>query len=97
MLRREFGSVTSLSVFSTPPSALLAAAMLTALNHAVLTTYDFIAFAYIGKRLPRWRVAGASFLAYAVANNVGFAMLSGASVRYRFYTRWVSLPKNSRR
>src|SRR4030095_16579567 len=21
-------------------------------------------------------------------NNVGFAMLSGASVRYRFYTRW---------
>ena len=27
-------------------------------------------------------------LAYAVANNVGFAMLSGASVRYRFYTRW---------
>ena len=28
------------------------------------------------------------FLAYAVANNVGFAMLSGASVRYRFYTRW---------
>src|SRR4029079_18682698 len=34
------------------------------------------------------RVALASFLAYAIANNVGFAMLSGASVRYRFYTRW---------
>ena len=30
----------------------------------------------------------ASFLAYAISNNVGFAMLSGASVRYRFYTRW---------
>ena len=29
-----------------------------------------------------------SFLAYAISNNVGFAMLSGASVRYRFYTRW---------
>jgi len=27
-------------------------------------------------------------VAYAVSNNVGFAMLSGASVRYRFYTRW---------
>ena len=37
-------------------------------------------------RRPRSRVA--SFLAYAIANNVGFAMLSGASVRYRFYTRW---------
>ena len=23
-----------------------------------------------------------------ISNNVGFAMLSGASVRYRFYTRW---------
>ena len=39
--------------------------------------------------LPRWRIASlTSFLAYAIANNVGFAMLSGASVRYRFYTRW---------
>ena len=71
-----------------PPSRLLAAVSLTGLNYAALTMYDFIAFAYIGKTLSRWRVAGASFLAYAVANNVGFAMLSGASVRYRFYTRW---------
>src|SRR6185503_3407039 len=55
---------------------------------AVLTAYDFLALIYINKRLPRWRVAVASFLAYAIANNVGFAMLSGASVRYRFYTRW---------
>jgi hypothetical protein len=23
-----------------------------------------------------------------VANNVGFALISGASIRYRFYTRW---------
>ena len=36
----------------------------------------------------RRRSPFASFLSYAVSNNVGFAMLSGASVRYRFYTRW---------
>ena len=36
--------------------------------------------------MPGW--PSTSFIAYAVANNVGFAMLSGASVRYRFYTRW---------
>ena len=35
----------------------------------------------------------ASLLAYAIANNVGFAMLSGASVRYRFYTRWGVTPE----
>ena len=62
--------------------------MLTALNYAALTGYDLLAFAYIGKALPRARIALASFLAYAISNNVGFAMLSGASVRYRFYTRW---------
>jgi phosphatidylglycerol lysyltransferase len=75
-------------VLNIPPSRLLAAISLTGLNYAALTLYDFIAFAYIGKTLSRWRVAAASFLAYAVANNVGFAMLSGASVRYRFYSRW---------
>jgi phosphatidylglycerol lysyltransferase len=64
------------------------AILLTALNYVVLTAYDLIAFAYIGKRLPRARIAMTSFLAYAISNNVGFAMLSGASVRYRFYTRW---------
>jgi phosphatidylglycerol lysyltransferase len=61
---------------------------LTALNYAILTGYDFIAFASIGKRLARARIAATSLLAYAVANNVGFALLSGASVRYRFYSRW---------
>ena len=62
--------------------------MLTALNYAALTGYDLLAFAYIGKTLPRAHIALASFLAYAISNNIGFAMLSGASVRYRFYTRW---------
>ncbi len=92
VLRRELSAVTwgtfSSSVLSVPPPRLLAAVSLTGLNYAALTMYDFIAFAYIGKTLSRWRIAGASFLAYALANNVGFAMLSGASVRYRFYTRW---------
>src|SRR6185436_641009 len=44
--------------------------------------------ASIERKLPRWRIALTSLLAYAVANNVGFAMVSGASVRYRFYSRW---------
>ena len=64
------------------------AGLVTAVNYGVLTGYDFLAFAYLGKRLPPRRVAMTSFLAYAISNNVGFAMLSGASVRYRFYTRW---------
>ena len=92
VLRHELATLTwpvlVADVLGTPRWRLAAAVALTAVNYAVLTGYDFLAFAYIGKALARWRVAAASFLAYAVANNVGFAMLSGASVRYRYYTRW---------
>jgi phosphatidylglycerol lysyltransferase len=75
-------------VVATPPKALLLALLLTSLSYLTLCGYDFVAMAYIRKSLPRAHVGWVSFLAYAVANNVGFAALSGASVRYRFYTRW---------
>ena len=92
MLRRELHAVSwrtlTAAIAGTPVHLLLAAGGVTAINYAVLTAYDFIALRSIGRRLPPWRVGGASFLAYAIANNVGFAMLSSASVRYRFYTRW---------
>ncbi len=92
VLRRELQAATwreiVRQVWSTPGPRLALAVILTAVNYAVLTGYDFLAFAYIGKRLSWQRVALASFLAYAISNSVGFAMLSGASVRYRFYTRW---------
>ena len=75
-------------VVATPPLRLAAALALTAINYALLTGYDLLAFVYIRKRLAWTRVVLASFVAYAVANNVGFTLVSGASVRYRFYTRW---------
>jgi phosphatidylglycerol lysyltransferase len=96
VLRRELHAVTwhelARDILATPPRSLALALLLTALNYAILTGYDFLAFAYVGKRLSWDRIALASFLAYAIANNVGFAMLSGASVRYRFYTRWGITP-----
>ena len=75
-------------VAATPRTALLLALLLTSLSYITLSGYDFVAMSYIRKSLPRAHVGWVSFLAYAVANNVGFAALSGASVRYRFYTRW---------
>ena len=102
VLRRELHSVTwqslSARALGTPPWLIAAAFLLTAINYLVLTGYDFIAIASIGRR-PSWHgfggaglsiknIAVTSFLAYAIANSVGLAMLSGASVRYRFYSRW---------
>jgi len=92
VLRTELRTVTwhelAQDVLTMPPGQLGLALVLTVLSYAALTGYDFLALASIGKRLPREHVVLTSFLAYAIANNVGWAMLSGASVRYRFYTRW---------
>jgi phosphatidylglycerol lysyltransferase len=92
VLRGELRTLTwhrlSAGVLGVAPWRLVLAVLFTALNYAVMTGYDFLAFEYLGKRLPWQLVTAVSFLAYAIANNVGFAMLSGASVRYRFYTRW---------
>ena len=92
VLRVELRAVSwhdlTADVVRTPPSRLGLALLLTLLNYAALTGYDLLAFAYVGKTLPRARIAIVSYLAYAISNNVGFAMFSGASVRYRFYTRW---------
>ena len=71
-----------------PPSGVALAFAYTILNYVILTGYDQLAFVYIGRTISRWQVAMASFVGYAIANNVGFALLSGTSARYRFYSRW---------
>ncbi len=76
------------SVRGLPPSALLLSILFTAANYAILCCFDLLAFRYVGRRLNDWKVAATSFIGYAVANNVGFAIISGTSVRYRFYSRW---------
>jgi phosphatidylglycerol lysyltransferase len=78
----------SADVVATPRRALVLALMLTTLSYLALSGYDLVAMMYIRKDLPRGRIGWVSFLACAVANNVGVAALSGASVRCRFYTRW---------
>jgi phosphatidylglycerol lysyltransferase len=40
----------------------------------------------------RHRIALASFVGFAISANVGFALLSGTSARYRFYSRWGLTP-----
>jgi phosphatidylglycerol lysyltransferase len=71
-----------------PSSHLGLAATLTAVNYIVLTGYDQLAFVYLNRSFPRWQIGMASFVGYALSNNLGFALLSGASARYRFYSRW---------
>jgi phosphatidylglycerol lysyltransferase len=82
-----FANLTA-SLRSVPPTQLATAIAITVLNYLVLTWHDQLAFSYVGLRVPRLHISVASFVGYAVSNNVGFAMLSGTSARYRFYSRW---------
>lgn len=92
VLRLELRTVTwrelSAELLRIPPAGLLLAALFTALNYGVLVVYDLLAFRYIRRPLSPRRIAATALLAYAFANNLGFGAVSGASVRYRFYSRW---------
>ena len=67
---------------------ILFALLLTALSYLVLTAYDHLAIAYVQHPLPRGRITLASFISYAFSNTVGLSLLTGGSLRYRFYSAW---------
>lgn len=74
-------------LYAFPGHVLLLAAALTAGSYLVLSLYDLLGVRNAGGSLPWRTVAAASFAAYAVAHNVGFAALSGGSIRYRIYSK----------
>ena len=64
----------------------------TVLSYVVLTFYDRLGTIYAGHTVSYGRVAFASFCAYALSHNLGFAAVSGAAVRYRLYAHWGLTP-----
>ncbi len=92
ILRRELQAIhyrdARQALAALPAGHVLLALMFVVANYLALTCYDQLAFAYIGKRIARWRIAATAFVGYAVSNSIGFALLSGTAVRHRFYARW---------
>jgi phosphatidylglycerol lysyltransferase len=79
-LVREFHAI--------PNIAVLIALAFTFLNYAVLSLYEILGFRYIRNKLPWYRVALTSFIAFAFSNNVGFYSISGSAVRFRMYSEY---------
>src|SRR5689334_8480667 len=75
-------------VWTLPHSHLLLAVLLTGVAYAVLPGYDAIALSYVDHQLPVRRIAFGSFIAYALSHSLGFPLLSGGPVRYRFWSAW---------
>ncbi len=76
------------SLAAIPASALVISFAWTVLSYGVLTFYDRLGTIYAGHKVRYRRVAFASFCAYALSHNLGFAAVSGAAVRYRLYSHW---------
>ncbi len=68
-----------------PPGLVLLACVLTVLNYMMLSGYDWLGVKYAGHRVPYRRIMIASLISYAISNNTGHALVTGTSVRYRFY------------
>lgn len=75
-----------------PPRALLTSAGWTIAAYGILTFYDRLGTIYAGRVVSYGKVAFASFCAYALSHNLGFAAVSGAAVRYRLYAHWGLTP-----
>lgn len=71
-----------------PQQSVLMATGLTLLNYIMLTGYDTLAVRLVGSSLAYRQTALVAVISYAISNSVGFALLSGSAIRYRFYARW---------
>jgi phosphatidylglycerol lysyltransferase len=60
----------------------------TACGYLALIWYDALALRYIKRTLPSHRIAFVGFVSYAFSNALGFPLLLGGSLRYRFYNAW---------
>jgi len=92
VVQREFRNLSvadiRASLAAISPVTLWIAAGWTVLAYAVLTIYDRLGSVYAGYPVSYARTSLASFCAYTLAHNLGFAAVSGAAVRYRFYAAW---------
>ncbi|HUQ80477.1 MAG TPA: bifunctional lysylphosphatidylglycerol flippase/synthetase MprF [Gemmatimonadaceae bacterium] len=91
-LHAELGALhyraLSAAVRAMPRESLLLAALATLVTYAVLPAYDALALRYVGKPLGARRTSLASIIAYGFSQTIGLAALTGASIRYRFWTAW---------
>lgn len=81
-------SELSRSLLEIPSSNLLWACLASFFGYIALSSYDYLALRYIGRKLAAWKWIFAGFIGFSVSNNAGHAIVSGGAIRYRLYTRW---------
>ena len=69
-----------------PLSVILLGILLTGASYLFLTGYDFLALRYLNRKVRARSVVVASLISFSISNNTGQALISGSSMRYRFYS-----------
>src|SRR6201994_4436761 len=96
VVQREFRHLRlkdiGIALEAIPTHSLVFSFVWTILSYFILTFYDRLGTIYAGHKVSYGRVAFASFCAYSLSHNIGFAAVSGAAVRYRLYAHWGLTP-----
>ncbi len=71
-----------------PKSLLIASIGLTILGYFAIALYDILGFRYIGFSLSWKKIVFTNFISSVFSNTIGFALLTGSAIRYRFYSNW---------
>ncbi len=71
-----------------PKESLILACLASLFGYVALSLYDFLALKYVKRSLAPWKWIMTGVIGFAISNNAGHAILSGGTLRYRFYTRW---------
>ncbi|PSN18029.1 hypothetical protein C7271_14650 [filamentous cyanobacterium CCP5] len=76
------------SLRSLPREQVIWAIAFTALGYLAMTGYDTLGFLHLRQRLGYGKIALTTFISCAFSNTIGFALLTGSAIRYRFYSGW---------
>ena len=82
------------AIFSVPVHNIVYACIASFCGYVALSSYDFLALKYIGKKIAVWRWMFAGFIGFSVSNNAGHAIVSGGAIRFRLYSRWRLTPSD---
>ena len=96
VVQREFRHLKlhdiGVALSAIPLHSLVFSFVWTMISYFILTFYDRLGTIYAGHKVSYGKVAFASFCAYSLSHNLGFAAVSGAAVRYRLYAHWGLTP-----
>lgn len=83
----QFSEITA-QLSEIPNFYILVSLFLSFLSYVILTGYDALGLEYIGENLEAGKIIRAGYVGYAFSHNMGMALITGGSIRYRIYSAW---------